>query len=89
MAINKFHWLRLTFNLLAKMLILESHQYLIVISETDRPIELNFHMKTPYNKLAKIIQILSFHDQDCRHAHIWKKTFNNLLQNQKADNHGN
>ena len=28
MAINKFHWSRLTFDLLAKVLILESHLYL-------------------------------------------------------------
>ena len=32
-----------------------SHQYIkTVFSETIGPIELKFHMKTPYNKLAKI-----------------------------------
>ena len=30
----------------------------IVFSETIRPIELKFHMKTPYDKLAKIIQFV-------------------------------
>ena len=56
MAINKFQRSRLTFDLSAKLLILESHQYIknIVFLETIGPIELKFHMKTPYNKLAKI-----------------------------------
>ena len=55
-AINKLQRSRLTFYLSAKVLILESHQYIKtkVFSETIGPIELKFHMKTPYNKLAKI-----------------------------------
>ena len=58
MAINKFQRSRLTFDLLAKSLILASHQYIkkIVFSQTIGPIELKFHVKTPYAKLAKIIQ---------------------------------
>ena len=56
MSINKFERSRLTSDLSAKLLILESHQYIknIVFSETIGPIELKFHMKTPYNKLVKI-----------------------------------
>ena len=51
MAINKFQRSRLTFDLSAKLLILESN---IVFSQTIDPIELKFHVKTPYDKLAKI-----------------------------------
>ena len=55
MAINKFQRSRLTFDLSAKLIILESHQYIkTVFSETIGPIELKFHMKTPYKKLPKI-----------------------------------
>ena len=52
MAINKFQRSKLTFDLSAKPLILEFHQYIkTVFSETIRPIELKFHMKTPYNMI--------------------------------------
>ena len=51
MAINKFQRSRLTFNFSAKV---ASTYYNIVSSETIRPIELKFHMKTPYDRLAKI-----------------------------------
>ena len=55
MAINKFQRSRLTFDLSAKSLILESHQYIkTVFSQNFDPIELKFHVKTPYDKLAKI-----------------------------------
>ena len=56
MAINKFQWSRLTFDLSAKAahIGVPSIYLNIVFSETIRPIELEFHMKTPYNKLAKI-----------------------------------
>ena len=55
MAINKFQRSRLTFDLPAKAHIgVPSIYKNIVFSETIRPIELKFHMKTPYNKLAKI-----------------------------------
>ena len=38
-----------------KLLILESHQHIkTVSSENTWPIELKFHMKTPYDRLAKI-----------------------------------
>ena len=63
MAINKFQRSRLTFDISAKPLILESHQYIngtplishsIIFSQTIGPIELKFHVKTLYDKLAKI-----------------------------------
>ena len=56
MAINKFQWSRLTFDLSAKSLILESHQYIktIVFSQTIGPIEFKFHVKTHNDKLAKM-----------------------------------
>ena len=56
MAINKFQRSKLTFDLSAKSLRLESHQIIIkkVFSQTIGPIELKFHVKTPYDKLAKI-----------------------------------
>ena len=49
---SKGQGLPLTFQL--RLLILESHQYNIVFSQTICPIELKFHVKTPYDKLAKI-----------------------------------
>ena len=56
MAINKFQRSRLTFNFSAKVAqigVPSTHQ-IIVSSETTRPFELKFHMKTPYARLAKI-----------------------------------
>ena len=56
MAINKFQRSRLTFNFSAKVAhigVPSTHQN-IVSSETTRPFELKFHMKTPYDRLAKI-----------------------------------
>ena len=56
MTINKFQRSRLTFNFSAKVAhigVPSTHQN-IVSSETTRPFELKFHMKTPYDKLAKI-----------------------------------
>ena len=55
MAINKFQRSRLTFNFSAKVaqIVVPSTQN-IVSSETIRPIKLKFHMKTPYDRLAKI-----------------------------------
>ena len=56
MAINKFQRSRLTFNFSAKVThigVPSKHQN-IVSSETTRPFELKFHMKTPYDRLAKI-----------------------------------
>ena len=56
MAINKCQRSRLTFNFSAKVAhigVPSTHQN-IVSSETTRPFELKFHMKTPYDRLAKI-----------------------------------
>ena len=56
MAIKKFQRSRLTFNFLAKVAhigVPSTHQN-IVSSETTRPFELKFHMKTPYDRLATI-----------------------------------
>ena len=56
MAINKFQRSRLTFNFSAKIahIGVPSTRQNIVSSETTRPFELKFHMKTPYDRLAKI-----------------------------------
>ena len=56
MAINKLQRSRLTFTLSAKVNhIVVSSKYLnIVFSQTVSPIELKFHVKTAYDKLAKI-----------------------------------
>ena len=56
MAINKFQRSRMTFYFSAKVAhigVPSTHQN-IVSSETTRPFELKFHMKTPYDRLAKI-----------------------------------
>ena len=56
MAIDKFQRSRLTFNFSAKVAhigVPSTHQN-IVSSETTRPFELKFHIKTPYDWLAKI-----------------------------------
>ena len=56
MAIKKFQRSRLTF------LMLESLPHIkTVFSETTRPIELKFHMKTTYDRLAKIYTNCSGH----------------------------
>ena len=56
MAINKFQRSRLTFNFSAKVAhigVPSTHQN-IVYSESTRPFERKFHVKTPYDRLAKI-----------------------------------
>ena len=73
MAINKFQRSRLTFQL--RPLILESNQYIkTVFSQTIGPMELKFHVKTPYDKLAKMYAKYFGHMtniQDDRHVNIW------------------
>ena len=56
MAMNRFQRSRLTFDLSAKVahMGVPSIYKNIVFSEAIRRIELNFHMNTPYDKLAKI-----------------------------------
>ena len=56
MAINKFQRSRLTFNFSAKVAHIgapSTHQNIVSL-ETSRPFELKFHMKTSYDRLAKI-----------------------------------
>ena len=50
MAINKFH----NFSAKVAHIGVPSSLQNIVSSETTRPFELKFHMKTPYDRLAKI-----------------------------------
>ena len=56
MAIDKFQRSRLSFALSAKVayIVVPSIYQNIVFSQTISPIELKFHVKTPYDKLAKI-----------------------------------
>ena len=56
MAINKFQRSRLTFALSAKVAHIggQSIYYNLVFSQTIGPIVLKFHVKTPYDKIAKI-----------------------------------
>ena len=55
-AINKFQRSRLTFALSAKVahIVVPSIYWNIIFSQTIGPIELKFHVKTPYDKSAKI-----------------------------------
>ena len=56
MAINKYQRSRLTFNFSAKVAHIGvplTHQNRVSL-ETPKPFELKFHMKTPYDRLAKI-----------------------------------
>ena len=56
MAINKFQRSRLTFALSAKVvhIVVPSIYKNIVFSQTIGPIELKFHLKTPYDKSTKL-----------------------------------
>ena len=63
MHINKLQRSRLIFDLPAKVahIVVPSVYQNIVFSETTRPIELKFHMKTPFDMLAKIYSNCSSH----------------------------
>ena len=56
MAINKFQRSRLTFVLSAKVahIVVQSIYSNLVFSQIIGPIEFKFHVKTPYDKIAKI-----------------------------------
>ena len=90
MAINKFQRSRLTFNFSAKVAHIgfpSTHQN-IVSSETTRPFELKFHMKTPYDRLAKIYTNCTGHMSKMATMPIYGKfkLFKcHLLWNQKAN----
>ena len=88
MAKNKFQRSRLTFALSAKVahIVVPSIYKNIVFSQTIGPIELKFHVKTPYDKSAKIYSKYFGHMTKMAAMPIYgKKPFKNLLlQNQKA-----
>ena len=79
MAIKKFQRSRLTFNFSAKVAhigVPSTHQN-IVSSETTWPFELKFHMKTPYDRLAKIFTNCTGHMTKMATRPIYgKKHFN-------------
>ena len=90
MAINKFQ--RSTFNFSAKVAhigVLSTHKN-IVSSETTRTVELKFHMKTPFDRLAKIFTNCTGHMSKMATTPIFgKKTLKYLLLwNQKANDFG-
>ena len=72
---NKLQRSRLTFDLSAKVANtgVPSIYKNIVLSETVWPIELKFHLKTPYNKLAKIYTNCSGHMTKMAHMPIYGK----------------
>ena len=92
MAIDKFQRSRLTFAFLAKVahIVVPSIYKNIVFSKTIGPIELKFHLKTPYNKLAKINTKYFGHMVKIAAMPIHGKNLfkNLLLQNQKASDLG-
>ena len=91
MAINKFQWSRLTFNFSAKVAhtgVPSTHQN-IVFSKTTRPFELKFHMKTPYDRLAKIYTNCTGHMTKMATTPIYGKyPLNIFFWNQKANGLG-
>ena len=92
MTINKFQRSRLTFDLSANVtrIGVPSIYQNIFFSETIRPIKLKFHMKTPYDKFAKIYTNCCGHMTKMADIPIHgRNPFKNLLlQNQKADDLG-
>ena len=81
MAINKFQRSSLTFNFSAKVAhigIPSTHQN-IVPSETTRPFELKFHMKTPYDRLAKIYTKFTGHMTKMATTPIYNKNSLNVF----------
>ena len=87
MALNKFQRLRLTFALSAKVshIVVPSIYQNIVFSQTIGPIELKFHVKTPYDKLAKIFTRHFGHMTKMAATAIYgKNLLKFFLQNQKA-----
>ena len=83
MAIKEFQRSRLTFDLSAKVGHIKVPS---IFSKTIRPIEFNFHMKTPYDKLAKICTNVFWHMTKMADIPIYgiNPFKNHLLQNQKA-----
>ena len=92
MAINKFQRSRLTFDLSAKVahIGVPSTYLNIVFSETTRPMEIKFHMTTPYDRLAKICTNCYGHMTKMATKPIYGKNYLNifLLWNQNANGLG-
>ena len=81
MAINKFQRTRLTFDLSAKVahIGVPSTYLNIGFSETIRPMEIKFHMKTPYDWLAKICTICYCHMTKMATKPIYGKVYLNIF----------
>ena len=89
MAINKFQRSRLTFALSAKVahIAVPSIYQNIVFSQSIGPIELKFHVKTPYDKLARIYTKYFGHMTKMAAMPIYGKNLLKIFfldQNQKA-----
>ena len=81
MAKNKFQRSRLTFDLSAKVAHIEvpSTFLNIVFSETTKPMEIKFHMTTPYDWLAKICTNCYGHITKMATKPIYGKNYLNIL----------
>ena len=81
MLINMFQRSWLTFNFSAKVahIGVPSTHYNIVSSEATRPIELKFHMKAPYDRLAKIYTNCTGHMTKMATMPIYGKNPLNIL----------
>ena len=81
MAINKFQRSRLTFDLSAKVahIGVPSSYLNIVFSETNRPMEIKFHMTTSYDWLAKICTNCYGHMTKMDTKPIYGKNYLNIL----------
>ena len=81
MAINKFQRSRLAFKFSAKVAHIgfPSTYENIVSSETTRPIEFKFHMKTPYDGLAKMYTNCTGHMTKMTTTPIYGKNPLNIL----------
>ena len=89
MAINKFQRSRLAIDFSAKVahIGVPSTYKNIVFSESTRPIELKFHVKTTYDKLAKsYMKYFGYMTKMAATPIYGTKSFKSLLlKNQKAD----
>ena len=81
MALNKFQRSRLTFKFSAKVahIGVPSTHLNIISSETTRPIELKFHMKTPFDRLAKIYYNCTGHMTKMATTPVYGKNPFNIL----------
>ena len=75
MSINKFQWSRLTFDLSAKVAHSTYLNIHVVFPETIRPIELKFHMTTPYDWLVKMCANCYGHMTKMAATSIYSKNF--------------